>query len=266
MQEIVCMKKTLTGKEGYQVTCGSTYNFPIHTHMYYEMTCYENFDGFITVNHQKIHMDQSAIILVTPADFHKIQVNSSNTGRFIKAAFDEELLSSAIQKRLPGPLLLQPLADNSLPWLMFQELFIQRHDKEYAISLIHALALYLNRHGQHLLGWEGDAHHDRIIQAIRIINTRFCEAITLNEIAKALSLSPQYFSALFSKAMGIPFSEYIISLRLRLAADLLQHTEQSATEICFFCGFRNFSYFIRSFKKHYGHSPSAFRALHANGK
>ena len=62
MEEIKCLPKLLTGESGVNVTVGNVISFPVHTHMYYEMTLYEPFAGSITVNYQSIVMDRPAVI------------------------------------------------------------------------------------------------------------------------------------------------------------------------------------------------------------
>lgn len=261
-QNFQCMQKKLTGENGVMITSDSVYSFPTHTHVYYEMTCYDAFDGEIILNDTRIPMNDPAIILVTPADFHRIRVFSAGHARFIKAAFDENLLSPSVRSRLPGPFVLRPMKKDGLPHLLFQELYQQRSCPEDALSLIHSLCFYLSRYGAAIDHSPKGKHHERIIQAIRIINQNFCDDISLIHLAGALGLSPQYLSTLFSQIMGITFSEYVQSLRLRRAAEMLRETDLQATEICFQCGFRNFSHFIRSFKKHYGASPAAYGALY----
>ena len=261
-QNYECMPKALTGESGITVSSDTVYSFPTHTHVYYELTCYDAFDGAITVNDHSISMDQAAAVLVTPVDFHRIHVSNPQAARFIKIAFDEELLSAAVRSRLTGPYVLQPLHKESLPFLLFQEIYSQRNHAEDALSLIQSLCFYISRYGQAMGSDPGKNHHNRMIEAVRFINANYCSDISLTSLAHALSISPQYLSSLFSKSMGISFSEYVQSLRLRRAAEMLLDADWQITELCFQCGFRNFSHFIRSFKKRYGVSPGVYRAQH----
>ena len=259
MEEIKCLPKQLTGESGVNVTVGNVISFPVHTHMYYEMTLYEPFAGSITVNYQSIVMDRPAVILVTPADFHRIQAPEGCAARYIKAAFDDELLLPAALSRLKGPLLLRPVADPSLPWQLFEELYARRRDTEEAAVLINALTLHLCRAGEGLSAWPGEKIQDWVMQTVRWVNHHFTESVSLRTAAGLLSISPQYLSSVFSRTMGMTFSAYLSTLRLRKAAELLMESDLSVTEICFACGYRNLSHFIRSFKARYGISPLKYK-------
>jgi len=54
-------------------------------------------------------------------------------------------------------------------------------------------------------------------------------------------------------------SEYINSLRVNYASNLLINTNTPVIDICYTCGFQNLSYFYRVFKRTYNLSPGDFR-------
>jgi len=83
---------------------------------------------------------------------------------------------------------------------------------------------------------------------------------TLNEAAASCSISPSYFSRLFSKAMGMTFAQYVAELRLKRAVLDLIHTDDSLKQISHRNGFHQSAYFSACFKRAYGKSPSQFRA------
>lgn len=72
-------------------------------------------------------------------------------------------------------------------------------------------------------------------------------------MAKAVSLSPSQFSRQFKRQTGVPPYEYLLSLRLSKAKELLKTTELPVHEIACQCGFGGESSFI-SFLKTGGHS------------
>ena len=87
------------------------------------------------------------------------------------------------------------------------------------------------------------------------------ENLTLGSVAEHLYITPQHLSNTFKANMGINFSEYLSAVRLRYAEKLLLETDANITEICALCGYRNFSHFLRSFKKTYGRSPLKHKKL-----
>jgi len=55
------------------------------------------------------------------------------------------------------------------------------------------------------------------------------------------------------------FTEYLITMRLNYAKELLKYTDESINEITFFCGMNNVSHFINLFKEREGMTPLQYR-------
>ena len=99
----------------------------------------------------------------------------------------------------------------------------------------------------------------QIRPAINYIDANYDKPITLADIAKASHLSVSRLAHLFKEQMGITIIDYLTSVRIERARQLLLATEQSCTEICFQVGYNNQSYFSRTFKELVGMSPRQFR-------
>ena len=97
-----------------------------------------------------------------------------------------------------------------------------------------------------------------IDRANKIIEERFNQELTLDEISKELCISPQYFSRLYKSEMGINFIEKLTEVRIRNAKKLMKETEHTVKEICYMSGYCDPNYFSRLFKKHEGVSPSEY--------
>ncbi|MFA5554203.1 MAG: helix-turn-helix domain-containing protein [Phycisphaerae bacterium] len=100
----------------------------------------------------------------------------------------------------------------------------------------------------------------QIQPAINYIDANYDKPITLNEIAKVCHLSVSRLAHVFKEQMGITIVDYITSVRIERAKQLLLATEQNCTEICFQVGYNNQSYFTRTFKDLVGMTPRQFRA------
>lgn len=101
---------------------------------------------------------------------------------------------------------------------------------------------------------------DILTLAIRYISQHYIKPLSLAAVAKALGVNAYYLSHVFSQRMGVGFRTYLNALRIALAQQLLQNTQQSVTHICFECGFENLRTFDRVFAAQMGCSPRAFRA------
>ena len=87
----------------------------------------------------------------------------------------------------------------------------------------------------------------------------FAEPITLKSIADALFISQSYVSKIFSDRLRYGFREYINSLRIQKARELLTDSSLAISEIMFACGFSNQSSFNRVFQEFCGCSPREFK-------
>ncbi|MFZ4615351.1 MAG: helix-turn-helix domain-containing protein [Rectinemataceae bacterium] len=102
-------------------------------------------------------------------------------------------------------------------------------------------------------------HADVMMKALRHINGRFTEPITLDEVAKAVSLSPTYFSKIWNQEMKCRFTAYLNKLRVERGKVLLRTTETPLIDIAGMLGYDDQSYFTKVFKKLVGLSPGRFR-------
>ena len=74
-------------------------------------------------------------------------------------------------------------------------------------------------------------------------------------------MAPSAFGRYFKQHTGRSPLDYIIDVRLGVAARMLVDSSLSVSEICYACGFNNLSNFNRSFKARRGYTPRDFRSL-----
>lgn len=85
------------------------------------------------------------------------------------------------------------------------------------------------------------------------------EDLSNTEIGAVFGYHPFYVSQMLKKKRGITLKQYIIAFRLRMARDMLLHTDKTIIEIAELCAFTDSSYFTKAFKAQYGTTPKAFR-------
>jgi len=95
--------------------------------------------------------------------------------------------------------------------------------------------------------------------AINYIDANYNKTITLADVARASHLSVSRLAHIFKEQMGITIIDYLTSVRIERAKQLLLATDQNCTEICFEVGYNNQSYFTRTFKDFVGMTPRQFR-------
>ncbi|MFC5448955.1 helix-turn-helix domain-containing protein [Paenibacillus aestuarii] len=103
-------------------------------------------------------------------------------------------------------------------------------------------------------------------QILDYIQVNFDKEISLGGIADQLQLDPSYVSRLFRQEISITFMDYVISLRLEKAKELLRMSELTVKDIGASVGYANQRSFNRIFKKYEGMTPGEFRDIHAPKK
>lgn len=101
--------------------------------------------------------------------------------------------------------------------------------------------------------------NDKIDIIYKYINKNFKNHISLEEIANEVSMTVPAFCRYFKKATSKTFTKLVNEFRVVHATKLLSESQMSITDICFECGFNNFSHFNKLFKEFTGKSASAYR-------
>ena len=87
----------------------------------------------------------------------------------------------------------------------------------------------------------------------------YSQEISLKTLAEAVGMSPYYLSHLFRKEMGTSFLDYLTSVRISVAKNLLKQTGMSVMDICLEVGYQDPSHFAKVFGKRVGVQPTEFR-------
>ena len=93
-----------------------------------------------------------------------------------------------------------------------------------------------------------------------LVDARYAEAITVDDLAAAAGLSRAHFSRMFTRTFGESPRAYMQTRRLERAASLLRHTDRSVADICVMVGLQSVGSFTTSFARVYGQPPAAYRA------
>ena len=105
-------------------------------------------------------------------------------------------------------------------------------------------------------------HKNHIVTSVkRYIADNIQERLTLNEVAAIFGISPNYLSQLFKKYSDMGFNEYVTSLKIKEAKNLLADSTYKVYEIADMLGFESAFYFSKVFKKVEGISPTEYQNM-----
>lgn len=105
-------------------------------------------------------------------------------------------------------------------------------------------------------------HYTQLIDSAKqYISENFSDDnISLEDVAKHISMNPTYFSRYFKQQTGINFIEYLSGVRIQKAKELLQDNRIKVYEICNMVGYKNTQYFYKVFRANTGLTPTEFRS------
>lgn len=103
-------------------------------------------------------------------------------------------------------------------------------------------------------------YYDKVISSAKEFIDRSYKDVTLNEVSEYVNYSPYYLSKLFKKMTNQNFSDYLQTVKMKKAIELLQDTSRKCYEVGDYIGYKNSKNFSRAFKKFYGISPKDYRS------
>ena len=98
-----------------------------------------------------------------------------------------------------------------------------------------------------------------IKQSIKYHQDNHHKDISPSDIAREIGLSESYFCRAFKEITGYTAMHYLNHIRCTNAKKLLQTGTYTVGEAALSCGYNNFSYFSKTYKKHIGYLPSECR-------
>lgn len=106
----------------------------------------------------------------------------------------------------------------------------------------------------------------RVQKVMHYIAQHFREEIRLEALADLAQMTPVAFSRYFRQRTGRTLSDYIVDVRIGMAARQLVDSSDTVQGICYDCGFNTLSNFNRLFRRKKGCTPKEFRETYQKKK
>lgn len=131
-------------------------------------------------------------------------------------------------------------------------------------ALLELIGFTVERYADELQALAGSrvymqGRNEALRRVLKFIDEQLQRDISLNEVAEAAFLSPNYLSQLLKKQTGMAFVEWLTVRRMERAQHLLSHTSDRIFEVANAVGFTDEAYFTRRFRQRFGQSPSEYR-------
>jgi len=102
---------------------------------------------------------------------------------------------------------------------------------------------------------------DRLQTVFNYVNLNFGSALSTEQLASKIGLTPNSFCRFFKKMTNRSFIQFLNEFRIQKASELFIETSLSISEVMYQCGYNDPSYFARQFKKYKIHTPTLFISL-----
>lgn len=252
-----------------------------HCHDFIEIVIILKGKGHFIINDEKVLVSEGNVLILNPGTYHRSIPDSPHTLTECYLAFTDVDFVNAPRNFFPffhGQKML-----GKLPERVKKEIYqlccsIDRESqsrnpgryfmlKAYLIQVI-CLLLRFDRQeeiaDQHCLaGYEFKSPNKKYVvqQIMKYMENHYKEKISLDQIAENMYLSPFYISKLFKSETGDTPINYLISLRMEKAKELLdQNSTLSIQEAAATVGYEDAYHFSKLFKKYYGLSPLYYKA------
>jgi AraC-like DNA-binding protein len=221
----------------------------------------------LTVGSEQIKDRAGSIYFINPEEVHTLYTASSPAayrcfifGRELLNLPGNRVMASLIDPLHEGRMIFPRSVENEEIAGLLQEINqLEKTPHNGALILSDFLRL-LALIAPQMVESEGQSKmEDPLRCAIDFMESHFAEKITLSKIAAVAGFNSQYFCSYFKKHTRFTPIEYLTSLRIRNAKNLLRYTDLSVLEVAMQSGFENVSFFIQKFKKATGTTPLAYR-------
>ena len=98
----------------------------------------------------------------------------------------------------------------------------------------------------------------RIPEITEFIHSHLSWDLNIDMLADTFYISKYHMMRMFRQETGCTIGDYITSKRLLLARELMAR-DVSMTQICYLCGFKNYSTFYRAYRRYFKEPPGKFR-------
>lgn len=260
------IQSDLNQGENYFVTrrsvrAGETY--PPHWHDYFEFELVLEGRGTQIYNGTEYALERGTVSLMSYYDFHALHFQADT--KLLKLQFNEQMLPKELNEFIFLSRnrfccsLSEEETEEMIRWMELIEAESRDRRQFYDCMVRNAISSLMVTMLRRMAPQPSAAAPSLLQKAVAYVHGHFRENISLTQVAAACSVTPNYLGKRFSEWMGLSFSEYLNTVRLRHACNLLSGTDLSVREIARSSGYGSIEYFEYSFKRRLSCTPLAFR-------
>lgn len=270
------VENTLCHIRSYQNTIdpAETVSQRPHKHFYIEFHSVFSGEEIVTLpdSKQTLHLRPGAVLLLPRGVYHGATTNGKTTERLcfnfsIENVTENDSELTSICRRITSPALIEEtqIYNYLLQCRQLRKLPASSlsHTRQGMLLLNVVLSVF------DILSPELDDRHEEKCKRQKwiieeYIEHHFADDCGIEGLAEELYLSTRQTRKLVQKFLGEDYKSIVIRRRMELAEIYLRDREKSLEEIAWQVGYRSYSGFQLCFKRHFGKTPSQFRAEKTN--
>lgn len=238
----------------------------LHIHDFFEIGyCYEG-SGIFVVENKIFPFKAGDISIINSTEMHLAKSSKGTTSLWRFLSLKPEVLIQGSDlpnffcgSNLCGPHFKNVISGHEHPTIeklflnLLQEIDDQKEFYQMAIKgILIPLFAELQRFNSSLKSEDKEIDQTsfkQVMPALDFLAGHFDSSFEVDELAKICHLSSSHFRRLFKKATNLSPQEYLIQLRVKMAASMLKNTNHKVTTICQDVGFASISSLNRNFKR-----------------
>ena len=250
----------------------------LHFHNYLEIGfCYEG-EGHMILGEDTVRFSGKEFTVIPPNYPHTTNSDPGNISQweylfidvegFLEKFIDNPVKKEKMIQRIYSKVLFLKEEDNrSVAAKILKIMDIMREGEEFYLeeargilaALLAEIARINRKTEEEKVFEEKGKITNMMFRSLDYITDHYMEDIKVEDLAKTCHISETHFRRVFTSYMKVSPLEYINTVRIRTACDLLQKTDDSIADIAHKCGFTTNSTFNRNFKQMLGTTPVEWR-------
>lgn len=238
-------------------------NFQLHHHASYEMFIMMSGKTTVLVDDKLISLNERDIMLLRPDILHKNAGEKIHdrysihfTREYLTEYFSDKLIDSITGIFKNNKLTVTDSAFNDIIKLIYKI----EENQDYACIHTAEIAAVLSDKNN-LISSDIRKVSKTSDSILEYIKKNYSVISGLDDIARDLYISKPYMCHIFKKETDITISDYLNSIRISNACELLKDGEKNITETATQCGYNSAAYFCRMFKKIMKVTPKEYQKI-----
>ncbi len=243
----------------------------LHSHPHYEIYFLREGSRSFFLSNALFNLQAPIIIIIPPHTLHKTEggpferYNVNVSPNYLDDFQKEVLKSKSLQA------IKLNVAETEKFTELFEEMMANKKRQKFGENIVNTLFSYniyaiskLNAAVGQPKTTTKNAIPPLVLKVIDYLNKNYAEKQTLEEIANNFFVSKATLMYNFKKYMDCSLIDFLLSIRIAKAKELLLNTKKSVEEISELCGFSSSNYFGLIFKRKENLSPANYRKHQKN--